>query len=407
MSVSLSGLVDKIKPSFTLQMTARAAALRAKGVDVINFGVGEPDFNTPEHIIKAGQKAIEDGYTKYTPGSGMLELKEAIQTKVKNHTGTLYETNQIIESNGGKQSISVACQALFEEGDKVIIFSPYWVSFPEFVRLSGAEPLLVNTLPSVQFEPDFDDLNKKIMGGYDFKKIDPSIKGVIINSPSNPTGGVWSDQAIIKMLEISKANNWIVISDETYEELVYDREFTAIDSLNSMGAEVLTIRSMSKTYAMTGWRIGYTIADEIIVKAMSKIQGQTTSCPNAIGQKASVAALLGDPQPVLDMKSKFQERRQVMFDALNALEGVTCDMPGGAFYMFPDFSSYLNKETKEGKILRDTFDLSDYILDTASVVTVAGDGFGAKGYLRLSFATSSEIIKTGIKRIEESLKELK
>ncbi len=398
MPISLSKLVDKIKPSFTLQMTARAAALREKGIDVINFGVGEPDFNTPSHIIKAGQNAIEDGYTKYTPGSGMLELKEAIQTKINNMTGILYETNQIIVSNGGKQSLSVACQALFQDGDKVIVFSPYWVSFPEFVRLSGAEPLLVETLPKQQFEPDFDDLNKKI---------DSSIKGVIINSPSNPTGGVWSDEAIIKILEISKANNWVVISDETYEELVYDRKFTAIDNLNEVGAELLTIRSMSKTYAMTGWRIGYTTGDPTIVKAMSKIQGQTTSCPNAIGQKASVAALLGDQGPILEMKKKFKERRQVMFDALNGLEGVHCDMPGGAFYMFPDFSSYLNKETKDGKILRDTFDLSDYILDTANVVTVAGDGFGAKGYLRLSFATSSEIIKSGIKRIEKSLKELK
>jgi len=398
MPISLSKLVDKIKPSFTLQMTARAAALREKGIDVINFGVGEPDFNTPSHIIKAGQNAIEDGYTKYTPGSGMLELKEAIQTKINNMTGILYETNQIIVSNGGKQSLSVACQALFQDGDKVIVFSPYWVSFPEFVRLSGAEPLLVETLPKQQFEPDFDDLHKKI---------DSSIKGVIINSPSNPTGGVWSDEAIIKILEISKTNNWIVISDETYEELVYDRKFTAIDNLNEVGAELLTIRSMSKTYAMTGWRIGYTTGDPTIVKAMSKIQGQTTSCPNAIGQKASVAALLGDQGPILDMKKKFKERRQVMFDALNGLEGVHCDMPGGAFYMFPDFSSYLNKETKDGKILRDTFDLSDYILDTANVVTVAGDGFGAKGYLRLSFATSSEIIKSGIKRIEKSLKELK
>ena len=398
MPISLSKLVDKIKPSFTLQMTARAAALREKGIDVINFGVGEPDFNTPSHIIKAGQNAIEDGYTKYTPGSGMLELKEAIQTKINNMTGILYETNQIIVSNGGKQSLSVACQALFQDGDKVIVFSPYWVSFPEFVRLSGAEPLLVETLPKQQFEPDFDDLNKKI---------DSSVKGVIINSPSNPTGGVWSDEAIIKILEISKANNWVVISDETYEELVYDRKFTAIDNLNEVGAELLTIRSMSKTYAMTGWRIGYTTGDPTIVKAMSKIQGQTTSCPNAIGQKASVAALLGNQGPILEMKKKFKERRQVMFDALNGLEGVHCDMPGGAFYMFPDFSSYLNKETKDGKILRDTFDLSDYILDTASVVTVAGDGFGAKGYLRLSFATSSEIIKSGIKRIEKSLKELK
>ena len=398
MSIKLSKLVDKIKPSFTLQMTARAAALRSKGIDVINFGVGEPDFNTPSHIIEAGQKAIADGYTKYTPGSGMLELKEAIKDKVRNMTGLSYDISQIIVSNGGKQSLSVACQALFDKGDKVVIFSPYWVSFPEFVTLSGATPVLVDTLASKQFEPDFDDLNHKI---------DSDIKGVIINSPSNPTGGVWSNDAIIKLLDISKKNNWIVISDETYEELVYDNEFTAIDKLNNVNAEVLTIRSMSKTYAMTGWRIGYAIGNESIVKAMSKIQGQTTSCPNAIGQKASVAALLGNQQPVLDMKKKFEERRLVMFDQLNSLNGVNCDMPGGAFYMFPDFSYYLNKETKNGKILQDTFDLSDYILDTASVVTVAGDGFGAKGYLRFSFATSKEIIKEGIKRIRKSLEELK
>jgi len=398
MSVKLSKLVDKIKPSFTLQMTAKAAALRSKGIDVINFGVGEPDFNTPSHIIKAGKKAIDDGYTKYTPGSGMLELKEAIQQKVVKMTGLSYDVSQIIVSNGGKQSLSVACQALFDKGDKVIIFSPYWVSFPEFVTLSGATPVLVNTLPSKQFEPDFHDLNDKI---------DSSVKGVIINSPSNPTGGVWSNDAITKLLDISKENNWIVISDETYEELVYDNKFTSIDKLNTAGVEVLTIRSMSKTYAMTGWRIGYATGNESIVKAMSKIQGQTTSCPNAIGQKASVAALLGDQQPVLDMKKKFEERRQVMFEQLNSLNGVSCSMPGGAFYMFPDFSHYLNKETKEGKILQDTFDLSDYILDTASVVTVAGDGFGAKGYLRFSFATSKEIIKEGIKRIRKSLEELK
>ena len=398
MSIKLSKLVDKIKPSFTLQMTARAAELKAQGIDVINFGVGEPDFNTPPHIIEAGQKAIADGYTKYTPGSGMLELKQAIKDKVDKMTGLSYNVSQIIVSNGGKQSLSVACQALFDKGDKVIVFSPYWVSFPEFVTLSGATPVLVDTLPLKQFEPDFDDLNHKI---------DSNIKGVIINSPSNPTGGVWSNDAIIKLLEISKKNNWVVISDETYEELVYDYEFIAVDKLNNVGAEVLTVRSMSKTYAMTGWRIGYAIGNKSIVKAMSKIQGQTTSCPNAIGQKASVAALLGDQQPVIDMKKKFEERRQVMFDELNSLNGVNCDMPGGAFYMFPDFSYYLNKETNDGKILQDTFDLSDYILDTANVVTVAGDGFGAKGYLRFSFATSRKVIKEGIKRIRKSLEELK
>ncbi len=398
MSVKLSKLIDKINPSFTLQMTAKAAALRSQGIDVINFGVGEPDFNTPHHIIEAGQKAIESGYTKYTPGSGMLELKEAIKDKVHNMTGLSYDLSQIIVSNGGKQSLSVACQAIFDKGDKVIIFSPYWVSFPEFVKISGATPLLVDTLPNKQFEPDFDDLNHKI---------DPNIKGVIINSPSNPTGGVWSNDAIIKLLDISKEHNWVVISDETYEELVYDNKFTAIDKLNHVGAEVLTVRSMSKTYAMTGWRIGYAIGHKSVVKAMSKIQGQTTSCPNAIGQKASIAALLGDQQPVLDMKKKFEERRQVMFDELNSLDGINCSMPGGAFYMFPDFSYYLKKKTKNGKILQDTFDLSDYILDTASVVTVAGDGFGAKGYLRFSFATNKEIIREGIKRIRKSLEELK
>jgi len=301
-------------------------------------------------------------------------------------------------SNGGKQSLSVVCQTLFDKGDKVIVFTPYWVSFPEFVRIAGATPLLIDTVAERQFEPDFEDLNKKI---------DSSIKGVIINSPSNPTGGVWSDKAIKKLLKICKKNNWVVISDETYEELVYDSEFKAIQTLDNYGCEIITIRSMSKTYAMTGWRIGYTTADKNIVKAMSKIQGQTTSCPNAIGQKASIAALLGNQQPVIEMKEKFRNRRSVMYKELNALEGVKCAMPGGAFYMFPDFSHYLNKKTVEGKILQDTFDLSDYILADAKVVTVAGDGFGASKYLRFSFATNTETIIKGIKRIKKSLEKLK
>ena len=393
-----SNLVEKIKPSFTLQMTSRAAELRAQGEDVINFGVGEPDFNTPDHIIEAGKDAMTQGYTKYTPGSGMLELKLAIQKKLKALTKLDYQPENIIVSNGGKQSLSVVCQTLFDKGDKVIVFTPYWVSFPEFVRIAGATPLLIDTVAERQFEPDFEDLNKKI---------DSSIKGVIINSPSNPTGGVWSDKAIKKLLKICKKNNWVVISDETYEELVYDSEFKAIQTLDNYGCEIITIRSMSKTYAMTGWRIGYTTADKNIVKAMSKIQGQTTSCPNAIGQKASIAALLGNQQPVIEMKEKFRNRRSVMYKELNALEGVKCAMPGGAFYMFPDFSHYLNKKTVEGKILQDTFDLSDYILADAKVVTVAGDGFGASKYLRFSFATNTETIIKGIKRIKKSLEKLK
>ena len=289
-------------------------------------------------------------------------------------------------------------QAIFDSGDKVIIFTPYWVSFPEFIRIAGAEPLFVDTIPEKQFEPDFNDL---------LSKIDNSVKGVIINSPSNPTGGVWSDKAISKLLKLSKEKDWIVISDETYEELVYDNEFKAIETLDQYGCEIITVRSMSKTYAMTGWRIGYTTANSEIVKAMSKIQGQTTSCPNAIGQKASVAALLGEQKPVIAMKEKFRNRRAVMFKELNSIDNVQCDMPGGAFYMFPDFSYYLNKKNEEGKILQDTFDLSDYILADAKVVTVAGDGFGASGYLRFSFATNTETIINGIQRIKNSLEKLR
>ena len=266
MSKKFSNLVEKIKPSFTLQMTARAAELRAQGEDVINFGVGEPDFNTPDHIIEAGKKAMVDGYTKYTPGSGMLELKEAIQTKLKDLTGINYNPENIIVSNGGKQSLSVVCQALFDSGDKVIVFSPYWVSFPEFVTIAGAEPLFVNTNPTKQFEPDFDDL---------ISKIDDSVKGVIINSPSNPTGGVWSDEAISKLLKLSKEKDWIVISDETYEELVYDNEFKAIETLDSFGCEIVTIRSMSKTYAMAGWRIGFACSNKEYISNILKVASST------------------------------------------------------------------------------------------------------------------------------------
>ena len=396
--MKFSDRVKRVKPSFTLEMTSRAAELHAKGVDVINFSVGEPDFNTPDHIIRAGKEAMDNGFTKYTAGSGMIELREAICEKLERDNELYYDPNQVLVSNGEKQSLFTACQVLFQQGDEVIIFSPYWVSFPEFVRLADAEPIIVKTDPNNQFEPDFDDLQLKITN---------KTKGVIINSPSNPTGGVWSEEAIIKILEMSAQNNWTVISDECYEQLVFDGKFVSTQKLNSYETNVLTCMSLSKTYAMTGWRIGYTTANDEIVKAMSKIQGQTTSCPNAIGQKASVAALLGDQEPVKQMKEKFRHRRTVMYNELNGIDNVHCDMPGGAFYMFPDFSHYLNKKNEEGKILQDTFDLSDYILADAKVVTVAGDGFGASKYLRFSFATNTETIIKGIKRIKKSLEKLK
>jgi aspartate aminotransferase len=394
--MSIAKRVSKINPSFTLQMATKAADMRSKGIDVINFSVGEPDFNTPKHIRDAAKKALDEGYTKYTAGPGMLELREAICEKLDRENSLFYEPKNILVSNGEKQSLYNACQAIFNPDESVIVFSPYWVSFPEFVKMAEARPIIVDTNSDKNFEPDFDDLKTKI---------NSSIKGVIINSPSNPTGGVWRDEAIIELLKLAKEHGWVVISDECYERLVYDGKFTSAEKLNkahNIGATVLTCMSLSKTYAMTGWRIGYAAGPEDIIKAMSKIQGQATSCANSIGQKASIEALLGDQQCVEEMKESFLKRRNLIVQLLNELPGVKCPVPNGAFYVFPDFSYYLNREAN-GKILKDTFDISEYILDAVQVVTVPGDGFGSSGHIRFSYATSSKIIKEGMKRVKNAL----
>mgnify|MGYP002725467843 CR=1 FL=1 len=398
-TISLASRVSRVKPSFTLEMATKAAEMRSEGIDVVNFSVGEPDFNTPQHIIDAGKKAMDDGFTKYTAGPGMIELRQAICEKLKQENGLDYSPSDILVSNGEKQSLYNVCQALFDKGDEVLVFSPYWVSFPEFVRLADAEPIIVKTLADQQFEADFDDIEKKISS---------TTKGVIVNSPSNPTGGVWSNDSIIRLLQLAKKHDWTVISDECYERLVFDGEFTSTEKLNrdhKIGARVITCLSLSKTYAMTGWRIGYAAGDSTIIKAMSKIQGQATSCANSIGQKAGIAALTGDQQPVEDMRIQFKERRDLMVELLNDIEGVTCAVPGGAFYTFPNFDHYLGKKAN-GKVLKDSFDLSEYILNSEAVVTVPGDGFGAPGHVRFSCATDKDTIVRGIKKVADALNKL-
>ena len=399
MKHKLADRIDKIQPSFTLQMATIAAELRAKGESVINFSVGEPDFNTPENIIDAGKKAMDQGYTKYTAGPGMIEFRQAICKKLKLENGLEYSTDEILVSNGEKQSLSTACQALFGQGDEVIVFQPYWVSFPEFIRLADAEPLLINTLPEKNFEPDFEELLSK-----DLK----AVRGVILNSPSNPTGGVWGEGALIKMLKIAKKHNWIVISDECYERLVYDGEFTSTEKINqdhNINATVITCLSLSKTYSMTGWRIGYSAGPAYIIKAMAKIQGQATSCANSIGQFAGIEALSGSQECVEQMKDAFKRRRDLIVQLLNELPNVYCAIPGGAFYVFPNFDKYLGKKGN-GKLLKDTFDISEYILESAKVVTVPGDGFGAPGHIRFSYATDSKTIKEGVDRVAVALKNI-
>jgi len=399
LNYKLADRVHKVQPSFTLQMATVAAEMRAEGLDVINFSVGEPDFNTPPHIIRAGQKAMDEGYTKYTAGPGMIEFRKAICEKLKRENDITYTPADILVSNGEKQSLYNVCQALFEAGDSVIVFRPYWVSFPEFVRLADAEPVLVDTVPEHNFEPDFNDLQVKKS---------PDVKGVIVNSPSNPTGGVWGKDALLRLLKIAKENSWVVISDECYERLVYEGEFYSTEKLNrdhQIGANVVTCLSLSKTYAMTGWRIGYAAGPRDIIKSMSKIQGQSTSCANSIGQKAGIEALMGDQRCVEEMKAAFNKRRDLIVRLLNELPRVSCAMPGGAFYAFPDFSAYLDKQGS-GKLLKDTFDISNYILGCAKVVTVPGDGFGAPGHIRFSYATSTDIIERGIGRVRSALEQI-
>ena len=389
--------LDRIQPSATLAMTAKAAELRAQGIDVLNFSVGEPDFNTPANIIDAAKNAMDKGFTKYTPGSGTKELKEAICTKLNRDNNLSYNPENIVVSCGGKHALYNACQVLFEHGDEVIIFSPYWVSFPDFVSVTGAKPIFVRTKPEQQYEPDFTDL---------LSKISTNTKGIIINSPSNPTGGVWGDEAIKRTLEIALDNDLWVFSDECYEQLVYDMEFTSIANFSNNKDKILTFQSCSKTYAMTGWRIGYTAGSPDVIKAMAKLQGQSTSCPNSIAQHAAVEALIGEQNMITEMISIFQKRRDLIIDGLNNINNIICDQPKGAFYVFPDISYFLNK-TYKGQLINTANDLSMLLLNEKFIVTVSGDSFGSPNNIRFSYATSDEIIHKMLERLEAVLSLIK
>ena len=389
----LTDRIGRITPSATLVMTAKAAELRAAGKPVINLSVGEPDFPTPENIRNAGKRAIDEGHTRYTPGGGTLELKKAVVKKLSRDNDLHYDTSQILISCGGKHSLYNACQALFQSGDEVIIFSPYWVSFPDFVSVTGAKPIFVNTDPARQFEPVMDDLKAKITS---------RTKGIIINSPSNPTGGVWSDEAVLRVLEIAEIAGVWVFSDECYEQLTYDRTYISTAMLGENTEKVLTFQSCSKTYAMTGWRIGYTAGDEKVIKAMGKLQGQSTSCPSSIAQVAAIEALIGDQSEVAIMRNVFKKRRDYIVTRLNEMNGVHCDTPGGAFYVFPDFSSLMGSNKK----IQSSNDLSMYLLEQKAVVTVAGKAFGSDGNVRFSYAASDEDLARAMDLVEETLKEL-
>ena len=360
------------------------------------MSVGEPDFNTPDNIRTAGIDAINNGNTKYTPAAGMPTLRQAACDKMKRDNSLNYKPDEVIISCGGKHSLYNACQVLFQSGDEVIIFTPYWVSFPDFVAVTGAKPVYVGTNSESQFEPKFNEL---------LNSINSNTKGIIINSPSNPTGGVWSDDAIKQTLDIANNHDLWVFSDECYEQLTYDTKFKSIATLTNDIEKILTFQSCSKTYAMTGWRIGYTAGDSAVVKAMSKLQGQSTSCPNSIAQTAAIEALIGNQSAVAEMRKIFKQRRSLLMDRLNAIDGVSCPTPRGAFYVFPDFTSYVRKSL-DGNKINSASEIAMYLLENKYVVTVPGDGFGSPNNIRFSYAASDQNINDAMDALENTLSKI-
>ena len=395
--MTISRRAQGITPSPTLTITAKANAMKAEGIDVIGFGAGEPDFDTPDHIKKAAIKALENGFTKYTAAGGTDELKDAVIGKFKRDNGLDYDRTQILVSCGGKHCLYNLAQVLFDTGDEVIIPSPYWVSYPPIVTLADALPVILETTEESGFKMDPDKLRRAIT---------KRTKALVLNSPCNPSGTTYTESELSEIADIVLEKGIYVISDEIYEKIVYDGfQFVSIASLDKEVKErTIIVHGVSKTYSMTGWRIGFTAGPSSIIEAMNKIQGQSTSNPTSISQKASQEALSGPQDVVEAMVGEFQKRRDYIIDGLNSLEGVTCVKPAGAFYAFPNFSSYLGNSFRE-KPIRNSMDLADYLLNFAQVAVVPGAAFGTEGFERLSFATSMENIEIGIDRIEKALKE--
>lgn len=391
MNISLSKKGLEISPSVTLEITAKAKAMKASGIDVISFGAGEPDFNTPENIKREGIRAIEEGLTRYTSASGITELKEAICQKFRKDNNLDYKPENIIISSGAKHSIFNALMAIINAGDEVIIGVPYWVSYPEMVKLAGGKPVFINTKEENDFKFTVSDLEDAKTN---------KTKAIILNSPSNPTGSIYSREELEKIAEWAVNNNVMVISDEIYEKLVYDGEHISIASLNEdIKNLTIVINGMSKAYAMTGWRIGFLAAHKDIAKVISNIQSHTTSNPCSISQYASVVGLTGDQTPVYKMKEQFEKRRNYMVETINSIKGLSCRKPKGAFYIMVNISK-LKGTTIGGVYINSSLDLAKVLLDEGKVAVIPGIGFGDDNYIRLSYATSMENIEEGLKRIK-------
>jgi len=396
MTTGLSKRVGKIKPSATLAVSAAAKAMQAQGINVIGFGAGEPDFDTPDHIKDAAIKALQAGFTKYTAESGIDELKLAVVEKFKRDNGLEYKKDQVIVSVGGKHCLYNLYMATLNAGDEVVIPAPYWVSYPDMALLADARPV---------FAPSTEKNGFKITARELSKVLTKKTKLVIINSPSNPTGSAYSKKELEALADVLKKSDTYVVCDDIYESIVYDDfklySFATVAD-KGLRERCIVVNGVSKTYSMTGWRIGYAAGPKDVISSMSKIQGQSTSNPTSFAQKGAVAALMGKQGFLKKMVSEFKKRRDYAVKTLNRMPGVTCYNPQGAFYVLPNFNAYVGRKWKDG-VIKNDMDLCKFLLDEVKVAAVPGSAFGAPGYIRLSYCTSMPNIKEGLKRIGQSL----
>jgi aspartate aminotransferase len=394
--MKLADRAENISPSITLAITAKAKEMQEKGINVIGFGAGEPDFDTPVNIKNAGIKAIEENFTRYTPAAGINPLKEAIAGKLLRDQGLNYQLNQIVVCSGAKHALYNIFQVLCNEGDEVIIPGPYWVSYTEQVKLAGGNPVIIPTDEKTGFKVTPEQLKESLT---------PKTKAVVINSPNNPTGAVYTKEELWNIAAALVEKDIFVISDEIYEKLIYDglAHFSIANYSQEMKKKTILVNGVSKTYAMTGWRIGYVACEDKIAKAISALQSHSTSNPTSIAQIASVEALKGPQDTVEKMVVEFEKRRNYMVERLNNIPGINCRKPEGAFYVFPNIRGLVGKRIN-GKEIKDDLSLAEILLEEAKVAVVPGAGFGAEGYIRLSYATSMELITEGLDRIEAVLK---
>lgn len=394
----LSERLNRLAPSATLAMSQKSGELKAQGIDIINMSVGEPDFNTPDHIKEAAKKAIDENWSRYSPNPGYPELKNAIVAKLKNENGLDYKPSQILCSNGAKQSVCNVVMALVNAGDEVIIPAPYWVSYPEMVKLADGTPVFIEST----IEQDFKITPEQLEAA-----ITPNTRAIILCSPSNPTGSVYSKAELEGLKNVLlKHERVIVIADEIYEHINYVGKHASMAEFEDIKDRVVIINGVSKAYAMTGWRIGFIAAPEWIVKGCNKLQGQYTSGPCSVSQKAAEAAYTGTQQPVEDMRKAFERRRNLIVSLAKEIPGLEVNEPQGAFYLFPKCSSYFGKADGD-RVINTSTDLAMYLLEVGHVAAVAGDAFGSPECFRMSYATSDENIIEAMKRIKETLARLR